>query len=218
MWHWRALVEMDAHLLSERCRIRVASWPSDRGLGAFCCNNALVPYGGELLHPTSASVTAATPAMTLSFHVQIDYYPHRFHSLSESLYTPPQETYNRQLITLGLTNDAATSVQAFYCAYKRINSSETAAGVKTPRSVNINVMKLAGVKSTAGKSTVNADVVVSGDGEDAGEEDDEEEDEEEEEEAAVVVVVVERRDRVMARVSFCDSGYIRENLYDSTAT
>jgi hypothetical protein len=35
-----------------------------------------------------------------------------------------------------------------------MSSSETVVGVNTPKSVNIKVMKLAGVKSTAGKSTI----------------------------------------------------------------
>ena len=38
--------------------------------------------------------------------------------------------------------------------YNRINSSETAAGVSTPKSVNSSVMHLAGVKSTLNCSTV----------------------------------------------------------------
>lgn len=82
-----------------------------------------------------------------------------------------------------------------------MSSSDTAAGVRTPRSVKSNVINLAGVKSTVGKSMIRSEGVtlaVSW-----------------MEEAFVVVAVEHFRVWevwVMSNVSFWDKGYMRANL------
>jgi hypothetical protein len=87
-----------------------------------------------------------------------------------------------------------------------INSSETAAGVNTPKSVNNNVISCAGVKSTVGIS-FSLEVIRFIEG------------------LFIILSLFEEAAEndsegffTLCKVSFCVNGYILANLYDSTAT